>query len=72
MSLIFLLVAPSNSISLWNIEFSIHAITIHLKYGHGGIPFVAKQVKNPASIHEAAYSIPDLTQWFKDLALREL
>ena len=30
---------------------------------------VAQQVKNPTSIHEDVGSIPDLTQWVKDLAV---
>ena len=34
-----------------------------------GVPVVAEQVKNPASIHEGAGSIPGLTQWVKDPAL---
>ena len=33
------------------------------------VPIVAQQVKNPASIHEAVGSIPDLAQWVKDLEL---
>ena len=34
-----------------------------------GAPIVAQRVMNPTSIHEVADSIPDLTQWVKDLAL---
>ena len=30
---------------------------------------MARQVKNPTSIHEDTGSIPDLSQWVKDLAL---
>ena len=33
------------------------------------ILIVAQQVKNQTSIHEDANSIPDLTQWLKDLVL---
>ena len=31
-----------------------------------GVPFVAQQVKNPATIHEDVGSIPGLNQWVKD------
>ena len=34
-----------------------------------GVPFVAKGVKHPTSVHEDAGSIPGLTQWVKDLVL---
>ena len=34
-----------------------------------GIPIVAQQVKNLTNIHENGCSIPDLTQWIKELAL---
>ena len=33
------------------------------------VSIVAQQVKNPTCIHEDAGSIPDLTQWVKDLML---
>ena len=34
-----------------------------------GVPFVARWVKNPTSIHENADSIPGLPKWVKDPAL---
>ena len=34
-----------------------------------GVPIVAQQVKNPASIHEDAGLIPGLAQWAKDPTL---
>ena len=34
-----------------------------------GVPAVAQQVKNTASIHEVVGSIPGLAQWVKDTAL---
>ena len=32
---------------------------------------MAQQVKSPTSVHEDAASIPGLSQWLKDLALRQ-
>ena len=34
-----------------------------------GVPTVAQQVKNTASIYEDVGSIPGLTQWVKDPSL---
>ena len=34
-----------------------------------GVPTVAQWVKNPASIHEHAGSLPGLAQWVKDPVL---
>ena len=34
-----------------------------------GCCIVAQQLTNPSSIHEDVGSIPDLTQWIKDLEL---
>ena len=48
--------------------FSFNSINISLHHDAGvkniilGVPFVAQQVKNPASIHEDVNSIPGLDQ----------
>ena len=39
------------------------------KFFPAGVPIMARQVKNPASIHEDVGSIPGLAQWVKDLVL---
>ena len=39
------------------------------KHLSSGVPTVAQQVKNPASIHVDTGSIPGLAQWVKDLVL---
>ena len=39
------------------------------KIANRGVPIVAQQIKNPTSFHEDKGSIPDLTQWVKDVAL---
>ena len=41
----------------------------HFKKEFGGVPFVAQQLTNPASIHENSGLIPGLAQWVKDPAL---
>ena len=38
------------------------------KMGGLGVPVVAQQLTNPASIHKDVSSTPGLTQWVKDLA----
>ena len=40
-----------------------------IKSVNTGVPVVAQQVTNLASIHEDLGSIPGLTQWVKDPAL---
>ena len=53
------------------VRSSVH-IRLNLKWTEEleiGIPGVAQHVKNPASIHEVAGSIPGLAQWIEDLAL---
>ena len=37
-----------------------------------GVPIVAQWLTNPTSVHEDTTSVPDLAQWFKDLALLRL
>ena len=37
--------------------------------GAWGVPLVAQRNMNLTSIHDEAGSIPDLAQWFRDLAL---
>ena len=50
--------------------FCLFLLQIKLsKESDGGVPVVAQQVKNLASIHEDASSILGLTQWVKDLVL---
>ena len=43
-----------------------------IKRGNLGVPDVAQQVKNTASIHEDADLIPGLTQWVNDLRCHKL
>ena len=38
--------------------------------GDLGVPFMAQRLTKPAGIHEDVCSIPGLTQWVKNLALR--
>ena len=51
-----------------NLRFILIVIQV-FKNHIGRIPFVAKQAKNPTSIHEDAGLITGPTQWVKDLAL---
>ena len=50
-----------------NQEFQSDKIDFKMK--DIGVPVVAKWLTNPTRNHEVARSIPDLSQWVKDLAL---
>ena len=55
-------------------ERYIHTVSIRvgkvmLQQTTPGVPAVAQEVINPASIHEDSGLIPGLAQWVKDLAL---
>ena len=42
---------------------------LYLNKSINGVPVEAQWLMNPTTIHEGVCSIPDLTQWAKDLVL---
>ena len=50
-------------------EYSLRKNKLQKQKCSVGVPVVSQWLTNPAGIHEDMGSIPDLTQWVKDLVL---
>ena len=61
---------PTQSICSVEIILFLLPLKIERKKKKFGIPVVAQWLMNPIRNYEVAGSIPGLTQWVKDLALR--
>ena len=51
--------------------FKMKKYLLNIKMVIQGVPFGAQQLTNPTRNHEDSGSMPGLTQWVKDLVLRE-